>query len=187
MPIDDRPKNSSNSPKSLVSAVGHNSNAMVRDDISNAVRRPHRSATIPIRYSPTRIPTPNWIAKSTESAPTPNEPSGSHTKGYSLAGMPSAAMITPQNTWVISASRHCAQVSGNLSMRAAIRPAATVLADWMFMDVCLSEAQKKVGYSPAESRLAPRWLLCQKLHFVKCRILPDNDAHNAQQSGHRYR
>jgi hypothetical protein len=51
-------------------------------------------------------------------------------------------MITPQKIWVISARRHCAQVSGSLSMRAAMRPAATVLADWMLIGVCLPEAQK---------------------------------------------
>ena len=36
--------------------------------------------------------------------------------------MPSAAMITPQKICVISARRHCIQVSGRRSIRAAIRP-----------------------------------------------------------------
>src|SRR6185437_7308750 len=40
--------------------------------------------------------------------------------------MPSAAMMTPQKTWLMSASRHCAQVSGRRSIRAAIRPAPPV-------------------------------------------------------------
>jgi hypothetical protein len=42
--------------------------------------------------------------------------------------MPSAAMMTPQKIWVMSASRHCAQVSGNWSMRAAMRPVGLICA-----------------------------------------------------------